>query len=122
VRSVAPVLLICLLSVAQTDPRIPAEVRYKSGYVNRVPKPAEFNSAMLWGIAIADTRVPGHEQAQVEIAGTQLSCRASGENKEDEYIALNDDRGNIRGGLYRRNPWFGTDAHDPIPRPTPETQ
>jgi hypothetical protein len=115
VRSVATVLLICLLPVARNDPRIPAEVRYKSGYVNRVPKPAEFNSAMLWGIAIADTRVPGHEQAQVEIAGTQLSCRASGENKEDEYIALNDDRGNIRGGLYRRNPWFGTDAHDPIP-------
>jgi hypothetical protein len=28
---------------------------------------------------------------------------------------LNDDRANVRGGLYRRYPWFGTDAHDPIP-------
>jgi hypothetical protein len=114
VRSIAPVLLIWLLSVAPTDPPVPAEVRYKSGYINSVPKPTEFNSAMLWGIAIADTRVPGHEQAQVEIANTQLSCRVSGET-EDEDIVLNDDRGNVRGGLYRRHPWFGTDAHDPIP-------
>jgi hypothetical protein len=112
VRSVANVLLICLLSISQTDPRIPAEVRYKSGYINSAPKPAEFNSALLWGIAIADTRVPGHEQADVEIARTQLSCRV-GAQKED--IVLNDDRGDVRGGLYRRHPWFGTDAHDPIP-------
>ena len=28
---------------------------------------------------------------------------------------LNDDRANVRGGLYRRYPWFSTDAHDPIP-------
>jgi hypothetical protein len=109
-------LLICLLSVAQTDRRIPDEVRYKSGYINSVPKPAEFNSAMLWGIAIADTHVPGYERAQVEIAHTQLSCRVSGQNRdEDEDIVLNDDCCDIRGGLYRRHPWFGTDAHDPIP-------
>lgn len=65
---------------------------------------------MLWGIAIADTRVPGYQSAQVEIERTQLSCRIDGKD-----IALNDDRGNVRGGLYQRHPWFATDAHDPIP-------
>lgn len=106
-----------LLAVASTvlfavgdDARIPPEVRFKSGYTNPSPKPPDFSSAMLWGIAIADTRVTGYEDAQVEIAHTQLSCRIDGHD-----VILNDDYGNVRGGLYRRYPWFGTDAHDPIP-------
>ncbi len=103
-------LFIPFLSLAQTDPRIPDEVRYKSGYINPVPKPPDFTSATLWGIAIADTRVPGYEHAQVEIARTQLTCRVEGKD-----VILNDDRADVRGGLYRRHPWFGTDAHDPIP-------
>ena len=90
--------------------RIPTEVRFKSGYVNRIGKPADFTSAMLWGIAIADTRASNFEKAQVEIADTQLSCRVDGKD-----IVLNDDHGNVRGGFYRRHPWFSTDAHDPIP-------
>src|SRR4029077_3753659 len=90
--------------------RVRAEGRSNSGYVNPVGKPADFTSAMLWGIAIADPRVHGFEKAQVEIANTQLSCRVDGKE-----IILNDDRGNIRGGLYHRHPWFSTDAHDPIP-------
>jgi hypothetical protein len=65
---------------------------------------------MLWGIAIADTRVPGYERALVEISHTQLTCRVSGKD-----ILLNNDQGTVRGGLYRRHPWFGTDQHDPIP-------
>jgi hypothetical protein len=65
---------------------------------------------MLWGIAIADTRVPGYEKAMVEIARTQLSCRVNGKD-----VVLNDDAGSLRGGLYRRIPWFGTDAHAPMP-------
>jgi len=65
---------------------------------------------MLWGVAIADTRVPGYEQAQIEIQQTRLTCRVDGKD-----MVLNDDSGNFRGGLYRRFPWFGTDAHDPIP-------
>ncbi len=92
------------------DPRVPDEVSYKAGYVNPITPPRDFKSAMLWGIAIADTRVPGHESAQVEIASTQLTCRADGRD-----VILNDDSGNIRGGLYRRNPWFATDQHDPMP-------
>jgi hypothetical protein len=91
-------------------PRIPDEVKYKAGYVNPTPPPAGFSSARLWGIAIADTRVPGHESAQVEVAWTQLSCRVEGRE-----VVLNEDGGQVRGGLYRRQPWFGTDAHDPIP-------
>ena len=98
---------VCL---AQNDSRVPPEVRYKHGYINPVDKPAEFTSAMLWGIAIADTRVPGYEQAQIEIQQTRLTCRVDGKD-----MVLNDDSGNIRGGLYRRFPWFGTDAHDAIP-------
>ena len=93
-----------------SDPRIPEEVRYKAGYVNAVPAPAGFNSAMLWGIAIADTRVAGYESAEVEIAWTQLSCRVNGND-----IVLNDDQGDVHGGLYRRIPWFGTDEHEPMP-------
>ena len=78
--------------------------------MNPVPPPRDFKSALLWGIAIADTRVPGYESAEVEIASTQLTCRVDGKD-----VILNDDTGNVRGGLYRRNPWFGTDQHDPMP-------
>lgn len=65
---------------------------------------------MLWGIAIADTRVHGHTRATVEIAHTQLECRVGGRN-----AVLNDDAGQVRGGLYRRFAWFETDTHDPMP-------
>ncbi len=96
--------------VISNDPRVPDEVSYKAGYVNPIPPPRDFKSAMLWGIAIADTRVPGHESAEVQIASTQLTCRVDGKD-----VILNDDSGNVRGGLYRRVPWFGTDQHDPMP-------
>ncbi|HEV8048843.1 MAG TPA: IPT/TIG domain-containing protein [Terriglobales bacterium] len=96
--------------VVSNDPRVPDEVSYKAGYVNPVPPPRDFKSALLWGIAIADIRVPGRDTATVEIASTQLTCRVNGED-----IVLNQDNGEIRGGLYRRNPWFGTDEHEPMP-------
>ena len=102
--------LISAACLSQTDSRVPPEVKFKSGYVNPVAKPPDFTSAMLWGIAIADTRVTGFEKAQVEIAATRLSCRVDGKD-----VVLNDDRGNVRGGLYRRHPWFGTDEHTPMP-------
>jgi hypothetical protein len=97
------------------DPRIPEEVSYKAGYVNPVSRPADFYSAMLWGIAVADTRVAGYQSAKVEIASTRLSCRI-----DDKDVILNDDVGHIRGGLYRRRPWFGTDRHDEMPMETIE--
>jgi hypothetical protein len=103
-------LLLCPLPQGQSLDRVPSEVRFKSAYVNSAPKPPEFTSAMLWGIAMADTRITGHENAEVEILRTTLSCRVDGKD-----VILNDDRGTLRGGLYRRYPWFGTDAHDPIP-------
>jgi len=65
---------------------------------------------MLWGIAIADTRVPRHESAEVEVAWTRLTCRVDG-----KQTVLNEDYGKVRGGLYRRHPWFGTDEHAPMP-------
>lgn len=89
---------------------VPDEVRYKLGYLNSSPKPADFNSAMLWGIAIADTRVSGFERAQIEVARVRLHCRVNGKD-----VVLNDDRGAVRGGLYRRFPWFGTDEHESMP-------
>ena len=92
------------------DPRVPEEVSYKAGYVNSDPIPADFSSAMLWGIAIADTRAPGYEAATVEIAWTQLSCRV-----DDEDVVMNEDRGKIRGGLFRRIPWFSTNQNEPMP-------
>lgn len=93
------------------DPRIPDEVSFKSGYVNPEPKPADFTSARLWGIAIADPRLAGHGSAQVEIAWTQLSCLVDGKN-----VVLNDDNGRVNGGLYLRYPWFsGHDYHGPLP-------
>jgi hypothetical protein len=96
--------------VVSNDPRVPDEVSYKAGYVNPVPPPGDFKSALLWGIAIADTRVPGHESAEIEIAATRLTCRIDGRD-----VILNDDDGNVRGGLYRRDPWFGTDQHETMP-------
>jgi hypothetical protein len=110
VRRFAAVLLACLLCAGQAKSPVPSEVKFKSRYVNPSSRPSDFNSAMLWGIAIADTRVPGYERATVEIAKTQLTCRVNGKD-----VVLNDDAGHVRGGLYRRFPWFGTDAHDPMP-------
>jgi hypothetical protein len=100
--------LFLLTAVAQQG-GIPREVKFKTRYVSPTPKPPEFTSAMLWGIAIADTRVSGYEQARVEIANTRLACRVNGKD-----VVLNDNAGNVRGGLYRRYPWFGTDARDPM--------
>jgi len=108
--SVLTALVLSAHLLAQPDARIPPEVRFKSEYFNPAPKPADFTSAMLWGIAIADDRVPGYKDATVEIAETQLICRADGHD-----FVLNDDRGTVRAGLYRRYPWFGTDVHEPIP-------
>lgn len=104
------IFLAVFHSPAHAQNRVPDEVRFKSGYRNSSPKPADFNSAMLWGIAIADTRVAGYEKAAVEVARVRLSCRLSGED-----VVLNDDRAAVRGGLYRRFPWFGTDEHEPLP-------
>jgi hypothetical protein len=111
-RTVAALACWCgsALLFSQSDLRIPSEVRYKSGYINAVPKPPEFASAMPWGIAVADTRAPNYRNATIEIARTQLICRADGRN-----FVLNDDEGTVHGGLYRRSPWFGTDVHDPMP-------
>ena len=41
---------------------------------------------------------------RLKIAHTTLSGRVDGRE-----VTLNDDRGDVRGGLYRRHPWFGTD-------------
>lgn len=103
-------LTFCSPLFAQSASSVPSEVRYKSGYVNTVPKPSAFTSAMLWGIAIADTREAGFQEARVEIAGTQLACRVDAHD-----FILNDDHGTVRGGLYRRHPWFGIDTHEPMP-------
>jgi hypothetical protein len=92
-------LVLCAVCIAQGNSSIPPEGRYKSGYINSAPRPSDFTSAMLWGIAIADTRVPGYEKAQVEIARTQVTGRVDGKD-----FILNDDSGNVRGGLYRRLP------------------
>ena len=108
-------LLFGLSAIASDrSQQVPDEVRYKSGYVNPAPRPPDFTSAMPWGIAIADTRESDYKNAQIEIAETQFSCRVSVGGVSREII-LNDDRGDVRGGLYRRHPWFGTDAHSPIP-------
>jgi hypothetical protein len=117
---VALISILAATALAQTghpellrisnDISVPDEVKYKTGYVNPAPPPADFKSALLWGIAIADTRVPGYASAEVEIASTQLTCRVDGKD-----VILNHDSGEVRGGLYRRDPWFGTDQHEPMP-------
>src|SRR2546426_7280572 len=97
--------------VVSNDPRVPDGVGWKAGYVNPVPPPSGFNSVLLWGIAIADTRLQGHESAAVEIAWTQLSCRVGGKD-----VVLKHDSGSVRGGLYLRQPWFGgKDYSEPMP-------
>jgi hypothetical protein len=117
---VSMISLLAATALAQTghpeilrtsnDPSVPGEVRYKTGYVNPAPPPPDFKSALLWGIAISDTRVPGYASAEIEIASTKLTCQIDGKD-----IVLNDDPAEVRGGLYRRLPWFGTDQHDPMP-------
>jgi len=93
------------------DPRIPDEVSYKASYVNSAPKPDNFTSARLWGIAIVDTRFPQFRSAQVQVAWTRLSCMVDGHE-----VVLNDDSNRLRGGLYLREPWFGGhDYHEIMP-------
>jgi len=94
------------------DPRIPEEVSYKAGYVNSEPAPPGFTSIMLWGIAIADTRVAGYESAKVEVRRMQLSCRV-----DDRELPLIDDIAKLRGGLYRRSPWFAHNQSEVMPTP-----
>ena len=96
--------------VVQNDPRIPDDVGWKAGYVNPVRAPSDFKSVLLWGIAIADTRMASHASAELEVARLRLSCLVDGKE-----LVLNDDFGELRGGLYRRTPWFGTDEHSPMP-------
>ena len=97
--------------VVRNDPRIPSDVGWKGGYVNAIPPPWPFHSVLLWGIAIADTRVPGYQSANVEIASVHLSCRVDGKD-----IPLNADSGSLRGGLYLRHPWFARgNFHDAMP-------
>ncbi len=107
-REVLLISFLCLL--CEVNAPIPLEVKFKTRCVNPLPKPAEFTSTMLWRIAIADARAPGYEQVRVEIAATRLTCRVDGKD-----VVLNDVAGDVRGGLYRRYPWFGTDARDPMP-------
>jgi hypothetical protein len=57
---------------------------------------------MLWGIAIADTRVAGHKNATVEIKSTQLTCRVEG----TEFV-LNKDSGAVRGGYIAASRGWG---------------
>src|SRR5260370_15237077 len=47
---------------------------------------------------------PDMRKSRLKIAHTTLSGRVDGRE-----VTLNDDRGDVRGGLYRRHPWFGTD-------------
>lgn len=96
--------------VVSNDPRVPEEVSYKAGYVNPNRAPPGFNSAMLWGIAIADTRASDYKSAAVEIASTQLTCRVDGRE-----AVLIEDLGKVRGGLYQREPWFAGNRAEPIP-------
>ena len=100
----------------EIDPHVPDDVRWKAGYVNPIPPPREFNSVLLWGIAIADTRIPDYQLATIGIGWTKLSCVVDGKS-----IVLNDDQGGVRGGLYLRRPWFGSnDYHEPMPFGTTE--
>jgi len=107
---IVAVILCSFSTLFAQESRVPDEVKFKAGYVNREGRPEGFKSVMLWGIAIADTRVSGYEAATVEIAETRLTCRVDGKD-----VVLNEDHGKISGGLYRRHPWFGTDAHEPMP-------
>ena len=70
-------ILLCIPCLAQTAPRVPDEVRCKSGYINPIPKPPDFTSAMLWGIAIADIRIPGYGHGHVEIAAPNSSAAST---------------------------------------------
>jgi hypothetical protein len=88
---------------------LPDEVLHKAGYVNSAGRPAVFHAVMLWGIAIADTRVEGYESAKVEIASLELSCRAEGRDHE-----LIHDVGRMHGGLYQRIPWFQGNKPEPM--------
>jgi hypothetical protein len=112
---IAPLLTSALLSLsvlggATGDPRIPDEVLHKTGYVNPAGRPPNFTSARLWEIAIADTHLTGYESAEVEIAWTRLTCRVQGRD-----VVLNDDGAQVQGGLFQRQPWFATDAREPMP-------
>jgi len=107
---VATASACAVMPAVSDDARIPDEVRYKTGFVNTDGRPVDFHSVMLWGIAIADTRVAGYESAEVEISSVQLACRADGKE-----MVLIHDTGQIHGGLYLRIPWFQGNQPEPMP-------
>jgi hypothetical protein len=80
--------------VIANDPRVPDEVSYKTGYVNAVAPPRDLKSGATLGNRNRRHPRPGHESAEMEIASTQLICRVDGKG-----VILNDNQGNVRGGL-----------------------
>jgi hypothetical protein len=44
-----------------------------------------------------------------------MGNRDCGHASAGREVVLNDDGGQLRGGLYMRQPWFGMDAHDLMP-------
>lgn len=90
---------------------IPDEVAHKTGYVNYSSPPKDFKSITGWITAI-DDRFEDSESL-IEIDFIRLYCNING---IDSLIGSNEYNDEIaEGGLFTRNPWFGSNTSTAIP-------
>lgn len=103
-----------LFSCTEDYPRnsiIPNEVAHKKGYINYLTPPNNFRAVKGMITAIHDKTNSG--SSYIEMDYIRIYARINGSdillssNEYDDDIA--------EGGLFMRQPWFGTNDNEPIP-------
>jgi hypothetical protein len=96
---------------AEPPSRIPPEVRQPTAYLKYLRPPDGFNTGVGWVQAIHDDRLPG--SSTVEVDYTRFFCRVNGQTR---WISGDGYSNKVAGGgLFMRNPWFGTNVSEPLP-------
>lgn len=105
----AVLLLFILMIIGCTnkpetnDGPVPTEVAFKEGYIKHLVPPNNFKASLAWMQTIHDTRKEGN--SKVEVDWLKLYARVDG---EDKLILMDEYNEKACGGLWKRNPWFGS--------------
>lgn len=101
----------CSEIIEQDDGLIPSDVAHPESYYDYPLPPEGFSAGLAWMQAIHDNRYS--EESTIEI--DYFRFYAHMEDGDDLLLATNEcSNNNFEGGLYSRDPWFGTDFHTPI--------
>ncbi|NLH51469.1 MAG: hypothetical protein GX459_01330 [Bacteroidales bacterium] len=109
-----PIVLGCMKDYSDDDYQsdiIPDEVAHKKGYIQYLTPPNNFKAVTGWITAIHDKRSP--EDSWIEIDYIRIYARFNGSDKLLSKNEYND--GIAEGGLFMRQPWFGSNYNIPIP-------